>query len=395
MEEKCNNMTDNYILDKCFETTGRIKSFIYKQISSNPEYLNIKQYLEHRYSDIPIELFTYKEVLFRIKHNIEIRPKCQICGKPVQFIGKNPGGKFPTYYKATCGKEHERKLAKQHEIKTLEEIYGVSNTFNIPGIKEKSIAARQTNTAKEKRKQTMINKYGYPYAFMSDTARKNANESLKRYRIQNSNVQKTNKQRAYEYSVILKLLSTTNYDLEYYRNHELYKNYVESYNTVIEANRKNFNTRKSNQTVNTSSPENNLNDILCEVFSDTVRNYSDERYNFKCDFYIPTLDLFIEYQGSMFHNKKPYKDEYKNELNKIIERNEELKKLTGKSVTAYDNLIKTWTVRDILKRNTAKQNKLNYLEIYPFYSIEDVPDFIKEQYKEDTVNKQIIIGVSE
>lgn len=97
----------------------------------------------------------------------------------------------------------------------------------------------------------------------------------------------------------------------------------------------------------------------------------------------------------MFHNKKPYKNEYKNELNKIIERNEELKKLTGKSITAYDNLIKTWTVRDVLKRNTAVQNKLNYLEIYPFYPLDAVPDFIKEQYKENIVNKQIVIGVLE
>lgn len=90
MEEKYNNISDNYILDKCFDTTGRIKSSIYKQINNNTEYLNIKQYLEHRYSDIPSELFTYKEVLFHIKHNIEIRPTCQICDKPVQFIGKIP-----------------------------------------------------------------------------------------------------------------------------------------------------------------------------------------------------------------------------------------------------------------------------------------------------------------
>lgn len=140
----------------------------------------------------------------------------------------------------------------------MQEKYGVSNTFDIPEIKAKSIVARQRNSAKEKRKQTMINKYGYPYAFMADDARIKANESLKKYRIQNSNVQKTNKQRAYEYSeysVILKLLNTTNYDLEYYKNHELYKDYVDSYNAIVEANRKNFNTRKNNQTLNTSSPE--------------------------------------------------------------------------------------------------------------------------------------------
>ena len=93
-------------------------------------------------------------------------------------------------------------------------------------------------------------------------------------------------------------------------------------------------------------------------------------------FYIPSLDLFIEYQGSMFHNRKPYTENYKDELEYIKERNKILKQKSKDRITRYDNLISTWVVRDVEKRNTAKKNNLNYLEIYPLYPLDKIVEFI-------------------
>ena len=40
----------------------------------------------------------------------------------------------------------------------------------------------------------------------------------------------------------------------------------------------------------------------------------------------------------------------------------------------YKNAINVWTKRDVLKRNTAKQNKLNFLEIFST----DITEVIKQ-----------------
>ena len=67
------------------------------------------------------------------------------------------------------------------------------------------------------------------------------------------------------------------------------------------------------------------------------------------------LDLFIEYQGTWTHGVEPF-----NGVN--------LKKLWIKKATLgseyYKNAINTYTVRDPLKRRVAKENNLNYLEIW-------------------------------
>ena len=39
---------------------------------------------------------------------------------------------------------------------------------------------------------------------------------------------------------------------------------------------------------------------------DIIRQYNSERYPFSCDFYIKSLDVFIEYQGFWSHNVHPY-----------------------------------------------------------------------------------------
>ena len=58
----------------------------------------------------------------------------------------------------------------------------------------------------------------------------------------------------------------------------------------------------------------------------------------------------------------------------------------------YNNAIYNWSIRDVEKRNEAKFNKLNYLEIFQNISFENIVSFIKEKYSETTENKQLIIG---
>lgn len=78
-----------------------------------------------------------------------------------------------------------------------------------------------------------------------------------------------------------------------------------------------------------------------------------------CDFYIPEKDLFIEYQGHWTHGKHPFdKDCLEDKL--IIES------WKSKNTKYYNLAINTWTIRDFLKRKTAKENNLNWVEFFTF-----------------------------
>jgi len=78
-----------------------------------------------------------------------------------------------------------------------------------------------------------------------------------------------------------------------------------------------------------------------------------------CDFYIPSKDLFIELQLSWTHGSKPF-------VENNIDCQNQLNIWRQKSLTSdyYKNAIETWTIRDVKKRNIAKQNKLNYIEVW-------------------------------
>ena len=59
-------------------------------IYSDNQKMSILNYLKYRYIDIPDDIFTYKEVIWRILKNIENRPtcSCESCKNNVKFIGK-------------------------------------------------------------------------------------------------------------------------------------------------------------------------------------------------------------------------------------------------------------------------------------------------------------------
>jgi len=116
-------------------------------------------------------------------------------------------------------------------------------------------------------------------------------------------------------------------------------------------------TKKKNNTLNTSKPEKELLKILEKKYPDVKFQYRDEiRYPYSCDFYIPSIDLFIEYNGTWLHGKEPYNPTIKE--HQIL-----LKKWKEKDNKFYKKAITIWTIKDVEKRELAKKNKLNYLEI--------------------------------
>ena len=119
-----------------------------------------------------------------------------------------------------------------------------------------------------------------------------------------------------------------------------------------------------NGTLATSAPEDALYELLVEYVNQhgmtVVRQYRDEkRYPFAVDFYIPERDLFIELNGSWSHGGHWYEADREMDQ-KIVQT--WLKK--GQKSKYYRVALKTWTERDVRKREVARQAELNYVTLW-------------------------------
>ena len=122
----------------------------------------------------------------------------------------------------------------------------------------------------------------------------------------------------------------------------------------IEAIEKARATRKLNGTVKVSKLEIDWFHKLCTVFGkdDVVHQFKSDEYPYLCDFYIKSKSLYIEIQGHPTHGYEPY------DIN-----NSNHKTYLEQMQNAGFNMT-TWIKRDIVKLQTAIQNKIKLLLIY-------------------------------
>ena len=147
---------------------------------------------------------------------------------------------------------------------------------------------------------------------------------------------------------------------------------------------KGWQTRKNNHTINTSSFEIILYDTLVKHFNkdDIFKEYFDsKRYPFHCDFYIKPLDLFIELNLHPSHYSHPFD---KNNIEDI-----EFKQKLSESNSEWDKMIlDVWGQRDVIKKECAENNNLNYLMIYDEKEFTWLTNMIeKEKYNEIKYSK--------
>lgn len=145
---------------------------------------------------------------------------------------------------------------------------------------------------------------------------------------------------------------------------ERVKNYIEA--------------RRKNNTWNTSQPEEDMYKFLVSVFGvdSVIRQYRDKiRYPFNCDFYIKSLDLFIELNLHWTHGGRPF-DPGDDSCISLLR---EWERCSGYSIY-YKQAITTWTIRDVKKRDMAHKNDLNYIEIYSKDNISEILSSIKKKF---------------
>lgn len=243
--------------------------------------------------------------------------------------------------------EEEKNNIKNKQKQTLIERYGVESIMQCEEFKDKlfrTIKERyggiglSSPDIRKKQEQSMIDRYGVRHNWQSK------DELL--------NGQKTREE----------LYGNKNYVCT-----DMFLQYMKD--NVDERIEKINNTKKKKGSFNTSGVEEKLNEYLLSINISFYRQYKDERYPYSCDFYFPDMDLFLELNALWTHGGKPFEGS-ENDM-KLVEYWE------SKGTQYYLNAIENWTVRDVEKRETAKRNKLNYIEIFS----NDIDDIINELKK--------------
>ena len=122
-------------------------------------------------------------------------------------------------------------------------------------------------------------------------------------------------------------------------------------------------TKTKNKTFNASQEETKIGEYLREKFPDVLFQYKSNRYPFFCDFYIPSQDLFIEYQGHWTHGI--YKHKVLGKYNPENPKHQEVLTIwKDKKSKYFDRAIKTWTELDPRKDQYIQKHKLNFKKFY-------------------------------
>ena len=395
-----------------------IEHYCNKRINVNKLSDSEKNYILQRFDDSE----SIHETLYRLKYGIEVRPKCFTCGGKVKFYGKKSYG-FGKYCSKECKSHGEvGKLIKQTKLlkygdqnyvnsekakHTCLVKYGVESVFQLDINIQKAKVTSKTLDVKEKIKQTCLTRYGVEnplnQQYVKEKAQANSKSKEVIDKIKQTWIDKTpdelesiknkrktayNKKTDLEKQVIIqhrketcikkyncstgfgshKTIETNirKYGVENPAKSSIIREKLSNIISSEQVQTKIINTKRKNHTFNTSKQEDESYAILKEYYPNVITQYKDDRYPFACDFYIPSLDLFIECNYHWTHGGKPY--EGTEDDKQIVE------KWKAKNTKFYFNAIQTWTVRDVNKRNIAKQNKLNYIEVW---NIKEIKKLLK------------------
>lgn len=280
-------------------------------------------------SQVPLlqdKKYTISTKCYWIFNNMHDFPACKECGKRFGYKSNVDRHGYAQFCSRKCANNNE--ITKQHLRETCYKKYGVSNPAKAACIKEKyqhhmeekyGVGIKNAWQAKEvqdKTKQTLLSKFGV------------------------DNIAKS------QYSK---------------DKHKLCEK-----ETVAKRN----STKRKHGTFNTSNWEIEAYKLICKTFKkkNVIRQYTSAKYPFQCDFYIKSLDLYIEFNGSWTHGPHPFNPMCKDDI-VLVE------KWKAKNTKYYDIAMHTWTVRDVNKRIIAKQNNINIKE---FWKIEELKEFLKD-----------------
>ena len=288
---------------------------------------------------------------------------------------------YPQYYKFT-----------EQCLKTIQKNQEINSNYYVDIIKKRNETSierygvehyMKLDVVKNNIKENNMIKYGVEHYFQSGDYQEKAKQScLSKYGV--TSYTKTNecqdkikhtKQMLYGNPVFVNQEKAMKTNLEKYgeicySKTNQYKKLYDDKEWVLMRQNKIYDTKRKNNTFNTSSQEKIIFEKLKTIYENIDNQYSSDLYPYKCDFYIPETNTYIEYNGHWTHGKEPYIG--------TDEQNEIIKLWESKNTPQYNVAINVWTKRDVLKRTIAKNNNLNYLE---FFNMDEFNKWYDQQDK--------------
>ena len=242
--------------------------------------------------------------------------------------------------------------AKEKSKQTCLEKYGVEYVSQTKEFRESvkrtcldkygAECSLQSSKIKEKSKQTLINKYGVDnIAKLQETTKKKKQTCLDKYGAESYS-------QTHEFKEKYKQTMLKNYGVKSYFQSNEYKSKIEDIISKI------YQTKKLRKSFNSSKIEKEFKKWLEDNHINYKYQYKSKDYPFNCDFYFPDKKLYLEIQGYFTHGDHPY--DLNNPVDNIL-----LQKLKEHN---YHNIVKIWSIKDPLKRETAIKNNLNWIEVF-------------------------------
>ena len=380
-------MSNQELIEYLTDNSGEYNKRINRKYLETHD-LNILHILYNVYDDLSEKTPVY-EIYYRLKNNLKKRPVCIICGKPVKYTSG--------HYAKFCSKECQysdlgKKITKEIKIKSNLEKYGVEHTSQLKEVTDKRTKSRadHVNEIQQHVRESLYKKYGaYDVMHIPHILQKIKNTNLKKFGVEFP-LQQLKKENSEIYQKIsqtcinkfgvdsllknkevrekIKQTNIQRYGVDNpLKNKEIREKIkqtnIQKYGVDNPLKNKEIwkKSQDNRQISSKSKLENNfLNYLKLKYESDDIiTQYKSKEYPYYCDFYIKSINLYIEIQGHWTHNDHPF--DINNLNDQLIMNKWRTKSLSDKY---YKNALNTWTIKDVEKRNTAIQNNLNYLEIF-------------------------------
>lgn len=380
----------------------------------------ILDYLKTRFSDSE----SLEETVKRIELGIEKKPICELpgCNNPVTFVGR----KNKMFTRFCCPAHSNQSEETRRKCKeTNKSHWGTENVYDssiyqdmmmdkygVPfhwlrdDVKTKrdmtclerygTIYPTQVKEIMDKVRQTTLENYGVECMFLEPSVFDLAHSEETREKIRSTFREKYDADSPLGNPEVRERIEQTNLEKFGYKTpllmpeviekahspetlDKIKKTNIERYNSISplsdpEVRKKSYETLIENAKQQKSKKEDEVADYIESLGYVVERHHLTDVFPFNADIYLPEYDLYIEYQGSHFHNTYSFlgtKEDFEL-LKNYNDKSNELKKNNGGKLTQYDNMIYVWSDLDVRKRVYAQEHNVNYLEIYKVIDVSEV-----------------------
>lgn len=175
-------VTKEYVRNNFLTPKGRVYKHVLDKINND---IDLLKFFNNLYSDSE----SLKESIIRYANNLDIRPVCKICGKPVKFDNDT---KFKTYCSKSCEQNDPKIKAKNAASvsNALKKAYKERGNeikekrSKTLGLLDNCGSPFKLKSVQDKVKQNLIDKYGVDNAFKLKTVKEKSKESIRKKSIQ-------------------------------------------------------------------------------------------------------------------------------------------------------------------------------------------------------------------